>query len=141
MITAVIINELCKKKQLSSYYLIFRSVNSQIILNNLIQSFTLTVYLKIISSRKMLLNHLDLADFSSKIWSNVRIFICYDASWEVKMIFNMLKKKLHEVCSCNVILNEYKQCIFCNMTNYSQNVVIFLIIFCLHQQKQSHDSI
>ena len=141
MIMTIIINELCKKEQLSSHCLIFRNVSSQIILNNLIQSFTLTVYLKMISSREMLLNHLNLADFSSKIWSNVRISICYNASWRVKMTFNMLKKELCEVCSCSVISDEYKQCILSNMTNYDQNAIIFLIIFCFHWWEQFCNSI
>ena len=133
MIMIVIINKLCKKKQLCSYCLIFWSICFQIIFDNLIQSFILTVYLKMISNKKMLLNHLNLADFSSKIWSNARIFICYDVSWKIKMTFNMFKKKLHEVCSCNIILNEYKQYILHNMTNYSQNVVIFLTVFHFYQ--------
>ena len=137
----VIINKLHKKEQLCSHYLIFWSIYSQIILDNSIQSFTLIVCLKMISDRKMLLNHLNLADFLSKIWSNVRIFIHYNASWKVKMTFNIFKKKLCEICSYNIILNEYKQYIFCNMTNYNQNAVIFLIILHLYQQKQFCDSI
>ena len=141
MITTVIIDELHKKKQLCSHCLIFWNICSQIVLDNLIQSFTLIIHLKIISNREMLLNHLNFTDFLSKIWNNVRISIHYDASWKVKTTFNMLKKKFHKVCSCSVILNEYKQCIFYNMTNYSQNVVIFLIILHLHWWKQSHDSI
>ena len=141
MITIVIINELCKKKQLCSYCLIFWSIYSQIILNNLIQSFILTVYLKMISSREMLFNYLNLTNFSSKIWSNARISIHHDASWKVKTTFYMLKKKLHEVCNCNVILNEYKQCIFCNTANYSQNAIIFLIILHLYWWEQFCDSI
>ena len=141
MIMIVIINKLCKKKQFSSYYLIFKSISSQIILNNLIQSFILIIHLKMISDREMLFNHLNLADFLLKIWHNVRIFIHHNAFQEVKMTFNMLKKEFHEVCNCSVISDEYKQCILCNMINYSQNAVIFLIIFHLHQQKQSCDSI
>jgi len=137
----VIIDELHKRKQLCSHYLIFWSICSQIVFDNLIQSFTLVVYLKVISSRETLLNHLNLADFSSKIWSNVRISIHYNASQKVKMTFNMLKKELCEICSCSVILNEYKQCILCNMTNYSQNAVVFLIILCFYWWEQSCNSI
>ena len=137
----VIIDELCKRKQLSSHCVIFKNVSSQIILDNLIQSFTLIICLKIISNREILFNHLNLTNFLSKIWSNVRIFIYHDASWKIKMIFNMFKKEFCEICSCSIISNEYKQYIFCNMTNYSQNVVIFLIIFCFYWWKQSHDSI
>ena len=139
MITTVIIDKLCKKEQLSSHCLIFRNVSSQIIFNNLIQSFILTVCLKMISSREMLFNHLNLADFLSKIWSNVRIFIYYDASWKIKTTFNMLKKKLCKICTCNVISDEYKQYILHNIANYSQNTVKFLII--LHWQKQFCDLI
>ena len=51
----------------------------------------------------------------------------------------MLKKKFCKVCSCNVILNKYKQCILHNAAYYNQNAVIFLIV--LYQQKQFHDSI
>ena len=141
MITAVIIDKLHKREQLCSHCLIFWSICSQIILDNLIQSFTLTVCLRMISSRESLLNYLNLTDFSSKIQSNVRIFIHHNASQRVKTTFNMLKKKLHEVCSCNIILNKYKQYIFHNTANYNQNAVIFLIILHLHQQKQSHDLI
>ena len=137
----VIINKLHKKEQLCLYCLIFWNICSQIILNNLIQSFTLIVHLRMISDREMLLNHLNLADFLSKIWSNVRISICHDTSWKVKMTFNMLKKKLHEICNYNIVLNKYKQYIFYNMTNYNQNAVIFLTIFCFYWWKQSHDSI
>ncbi len=128
----VIINKLCKRKQLCLHYLIFWSICSQIVLNNLIQSFTLTVCLRIISNRKMLLNHLNLANFLSKIWNNMRISIYHDTSWKIKMTFNMLKKELHKVCSYNVILSKYKQCILYNMINYSQNAIIFLIILHLH---------
>src|SRR5437773_11680216 len=128
MITAIIIDELCKKKQLNSHCLIFESVSFQIILDNLIQDFTLIINLRVISSREMLFNHLNLADFLSKIQSNARIFICYNVSQEIKITFDMFKKKLCEVCSCNVISDEYKQYIFCNMTYYSQNAVIFLIV-------------
>src|SRR5438034_10187921 len=133
MIMIVIINKLHKKEQLYSYYLIFRSISSQIIFNNSIQSFILIVHLKMISDREMSFNHLNLADFSSKIQSNVRISICHNAFQRIKTIFNMLKKELCEVCNCSIISNKYKQCIFCNMTNYSQNAVIFLTVFCLHQ--------
>ena len=125
MITAVIIDELCKKKQFCSHCLIFESVSSQIILDNLIQSFTLIIHLRMISDRETSFNHLNLADFLSKIQSNARISICHNASQKVKMTFNMLKKELHKVCSCSVILSEYKQYILCNMTNYSQNAVYF----------------
>ena len=135
----VIISKLCKREQLCSHCLIFWSICSQIVLDNSIQSFTLTVCLKVISSRETLFNHLNLTNFLSKIWSNVRISIYHNAFQKVKTTFNMLKKKFHKVCSCSVILSEYKQCILCNMTYYSQNAVIFLII--LHQQKQFHDSI
>jgi len=128
MILTVIIDELHKKKQLCSYYLIFWSICSQIVLDNLIQSFTLTVYLRVISNRKILFNHLNLTDFLLKIWSNVRISIYHNASQKVKIILNMFKKKLHEVCSYKVILSKYKQCILYNMIYYNQNAIIFLII-------------
>ena len=139
MITAIIIDELCKKKQLCSHYLIFWSICSQIVFDNLIQSFILIIFLKMISDKEMLFNHLNLTNFLSKIWSNVRISICYNAFQKVKMTFNMLKKKLHEVCSCSIISSEYKQCIFCNTANYSQNTVKFLTVF--HQWEQFCDSI
>ena len=139
MITTVIINKLHKKKQLCSYCLIFWSICFQIVLDNSIQSFILIVHLRVINSKEISFNHLNLADFSLKIWSNARISICYNASWKIKMTFNMFKKKLYEVCSCNVILNEYKQYILCNMTHYSQNIVKFLTI--LHWQRQFCDSI
>ena len=71
----VVINELHKKKQLSLHYLIFESVSSQIILDNFIQDFTLIINLRVISSRELLLNYLNLANFLSKIRSNTRIFI------------------------------------------------------------------
>ena len=132
MITAVIINKLCKKKQLCSHCLIFWNICSQIVLNNSIQSFILIICLKVISDKKMLLNHLNLVDFLSKIWSNARISIYYNVSWKVKTTFNMLKKELCEICSCSIISNEYKQYILHNVTNYNQNVVIFLIIFHFH---------
>src|SRR5438034_11838877 len=103
MIMIVIIDELNKRKQFSSHCLIFKSVSSQIILDNLIQCFTLIISLRVISSRKMLLNQLNLADFLSKIRSYARIFIHHYASQKVKTTFNMFKKKLCEVCSCNVI--------------------------------------
>ena len=135
MITTVIINKLHKKEQFCSYCLIFWNICSQIIFNNLIQSFILIICLKMISSRKMLFNYLNLADFSSKIQSNTRIFIHYNVFQEIKITLNMFKKKLCKVCSCSVILSKYKQCILHNMTYYSQNIVIFLIIFYLHQQK------
>src|SRR6266487_504943 len=109
MITAVVIDELHKRKQLSSHHLIFRSVSSQIVLNNSIQNFTLIISLKMISSRELSLNYLNLADFSSKIRNNVRISICHNAFQKVKMTFNMLKEQFCKVCSCTVILNEYKQ--------------------------------
>src|SRR5216117_538500 len=108
MIMIVIIDELHKRKQLSSHYLIFRSISSQIILDNFIQDFTLTVSLKVISSRELLLNYLNLADFLSKIRNNARISIHHNAFQEVKMTFNMLKKQLCEVCSCTIISDEYK---------------------------------
>src|SRR5436190_5214437 len=136
MITAVIIDKLCKRKQLSSHYLIFRSVSSQIVLNNSIQSFILIIYLRMISSRETSFNHLNLTNFLSKIQNNARIFIHHNAFQKVKITFNMLKKELCEVCSCSIISDKYKQYIFHNMTNYDQNVIIFLIIFHLHQQKQ-----
>src|SRR5436190_21130089 len=104
MITAVVINKLRKRKQLSSHCLIFESINSQIILNNFIQDFTLIISLKMISSRELLLNYLNLADLS-KIRNNIRIFICYNAFQKIKMTFNMLKKQLCKVCSCTIILN------------------------------------
>src|SRR6266496_3781283 len=106
MITAVVINKLCKKEQLSLHCLIFKSISSQIIFNNFIQDFILIINLKIISSRELLLNYLNLADFSSKIRSNARIFICHNASQKAKMTFNMLKEQLCEVCSCTVISDE-----------------------------------
>ena len=80
----------------------------QIIFDNLIQSFTLTVCLRVISNKKILLDYLDLIYFSSKIRDNSRIFICDNASQKVKIIFNMLKKELSKICSCKIILNEYK---------------------------------
>ena len=141
MITAVIINELCKRKQLCLHYLIFWSICSQIIFDNSIQSFTLIIYLKIINDKETSFNHLNFTNFLSKIWNNARISIHHNAFQKVKITFNMLKKKLNEICSCNIISNEYKQCILHNMTNYSQNAVIFLIIFHLYWQKQSCDSI
>src|SRR5436190_3356690 len=135
MITAVIIDKLCKRKQLSSHYLIFRSVSSQIVLNNSIQSFILIIYLRMISSRETSFNHLNLTDFLSKIQSNARIFIHHNAFQKVKTTFNMLKKKLCEVCSCSIISNKYKQYIFYNIAHYNQNAVIFLTVFHLHQQR------
>ena len=129
MITAVIIDKLCKREQLCSHYLIFWSICSQIVLNNSIQSFTLIICLKMISDREMWLNYLNLADFLSKIWNNARIFIHHNAFQKIKTTFNMLKKEFHKVCSCNVILNKYKQYILHNMINYNQNAVIFLTIF------------
>ena len=141
MITAVIINELCKKKQLCSHCLIFWSICLQIVLDNSIQSLTLIICLKVISDRESSLNHLNLTDFLSKVKDNARIPICHNASQEVKTTLNMLKKELHKVCSCRIISDEYKQCIFYNTAYYSQNTVIFLIIHHLHQQKQSHNSI
>src|SRR5205809_1940682 len=92
-----------------------------------------------ISDRELLLNHLNLTDFSSKVRDNARISIHHNASQKVKMTFNMLKKELCEVCSCRVISDEYKQYILHNITYYSQNTVTFLTV--LHQQKQSYNSI
>src|SRR5436190_17640886 len=103
MIMTVVINELCKREQLSSYCLIFESVSSQIILDNSIQDFILTVSLRVISSREMLLNYLNLTDFSLKIEDNARIFICNNVFQKIKTTFNMLKKQLCKVCSCNII--------------------------------------
>src|SRR5436190_22145390 len=108
MIMIVVINELHKKKQLSLHYLIFESVSSQIVLDNFIQDFTLIISLRMISSRELLLNYLNLADFLSKIRINARISIYYNVFYKIKTIFNMLKKQLSEVCSCIVILSEYK---------------------------------
>ena len=108
MILIIIIDKLHKREQLCSHCLIFWNICSQIVLNNSIQSFTLTVHLKMISNRETSLNYLNLADFSSKIWNNVRISICHDAFQKVKIIFNMLKKELCEVCSYNVISDKYK---------------------------------
>ena len=141
MIMTVIIDKLHKREQLCSHCLIFWSICSQIVLDNLIQSLTLIIHLRVISNRELLLNHLNLTDFLLKVRDNARISIHYNASWEVKMTLNMLKKELCEVYNCRVILNEYKQYILHNMTNYSQNAVIFLIIFCLHWWEQSCDSI
>src|SRR5437667_284512 len=92
-----------------------------------------------ISSRETLFNHLNLAYFLSKVRDNVRISIHHNAPQEVKTTLNMLKKELHEVCSCRVISSEYKQHILHNMIHYDQNTVIFLII--LHQQRQFCNSI
>src|SRR5204863_7038450 len=114
----VVINKLHKKKQLSSHYLIFKSIDSQIIFNNLIQSFILIIYLKMISNRKSSFNYLNLADFLLKIRSNVRIFICYNVFQKVKTTFNMLKEQLYEVCSYTVILSEYKQHVFDDTAYY-----------------------
>ena len=139
MITVVIIDKLCKKKQLCSHCLIFWNIYSQIILNNLIQSFTLIIHLRMINSKKVLFNHLNLINFSLKIWSNVRIFIHHNVFQKVKTTFNMLKKKIHKVCSYDIILSEYKHYILCNMTHYSQNTVKFLIV--LYWWRQSCDSI
>ncbi len=80
----------------------------QIVFNNLIQSFTLTVCLRMISDRKILLNYLDFTYFSSKIEDNARIFIYNNTFKKVKIIFNMLKKELNKIHSCKIILNEYK---------------------------------
>ena len=135
----VIINKLHKKKQLCLYCLIFWSICSQIILDNLIQSFILTICLKVISNRKMLLTHLNFTDFSLKIWNNARISIYHDAFQKIKITFYMLKKKLHKVCNYNIILNKYKQYILCNIIYYNQNTVKFLII--LYWWEQFHDSI
>src|SRR6266496_4009955 len=118
MITIVVIDKLCKKKQLSSHCLIFESISSQIILDNSIQDFILIVSLRVISSRELLLNYLNLTDFLSQIRSNVRISICHNAFQKVKTTFNMLKEQLCEVCSCTVISDEYKQSIFHNVTYY-----------------------
>ena len=74
----VVINKLHKKKQLNSHHLILENVSSQIILNNFIQDFILIANLKMISSRKLLFNYLNLANFMSKIRSNARIFIHYN---------------------------------------------------------------
>ena len=100
----------------------------QIVFDNLIQSFTLTVCLKMISNREILLDHLDFAYFLSKIKDNVRISICDNISQEVKITFNMLKKELDKICSCRIILNKYKQHILDDMTYYNKNVIKFLII-------------
>ena len=129
MIMIVIINKLSKRKQFSSHCLIFRSVSSQIVLDNLIQYFTLIISLRVINDRETLLNQLNLTDFLSKIRSYVRISIHHYAFQKVKMTFNMFKKQFHKVCSCNVISDEYKQNVFNNMTYYNQNAIIFLIIF------------
>src|SRR5437773_1871372 len=115
MITAVVINKLCKKKQLNSHHLIFRNVSSQIILDNFIQDFILIINLRVISSRELLLNYLNLVNFSSKIRNNARIFIHYNVSQKIKITFNMLKKQFCEICSCTIISNEYKQNIFYNI--------------------------
>ena len=139
MITTIIINKLHKKEQLSSYCLIFRSVSSQIVLDNSIQDFTLIISLRIISNKELLLNYLNLADFSLKVRDNVRISICHNVFQKVKIILNMLKKELYKVCSYKVILSEYKQHILYNIAHYDQNTIIFLII--LHWQKQFCNSI
>src|SRR5436190_1302964 len=118
MIMIVVISKLCKKEQLSSYCLIFESVSSQIILDNFIQDFILIISLRVINNRELLFNYLNLADFLLKIKNNARISIHYNAFQKVKMIFNMLKKQLCKVCNCTIILDEYKQNIFHNMTYY-----------------------
>ena len=135
MILTVIIGKLHKRKQLCPHCLIFWSICPQIVLDNLIQSFTLIIHLRVISNRELSLNHLNLADFSSKIQSNARISIHHNASWRIKIILYMLKKEFHKVCSYSIISDEYKQCILYNTTNYSQNAIIFLTVLCLHQQR------
>ena len=99
-----------------------------IIFDNLIQSFTLIIHLRVISDREMLFDYLDLAYFLSKIEDNLRISICDNASQKVKMTFNMLKKELSKIHSYKIILNEYKQCVFDDMTYYDENAIKFLII-------------
>src|SRR5216117_1699341 len=108
MIMTVIIDKLSKKKQSSSHCLIFESVDSQIVFNNSIQDFTLIISLRMISCKEMLLNYLNLADFSSKIRSYMRISIHHYASQKVKMTFNMFKKQFHKVCSCTIISDRQK---------------------------------
>src|SRR5436190_16557289 len=118
MITVIVINKLNKKEQLNSHCLIFRNVSFQIIFDNFIQDFILIINLKMISNKKSLFNYLNLTDFLSKMRNNSRIFICNNVFQKVKMTFNMLKKQLCEICSCNIILNRYKQNVFNNMIYY-----------------------
>ena len=66
----------------------------------------------------MLLDDFDFADFPPEVRSNTGISIDDDASWEVKTTFNMFKKQLYEICNCTIILNEYKQHVFDNITYY-----------------------
>ncbi len=100
----------------------------QIVFDNSIQSFTLIIHLKMISSRKTLFNHLDFTYFSSKIRDNARIFICDNVSQKVKIIFNMLKKELNKIYSYKIILNKYKQHVLDNIIYYNKNVVKFLTV-------------
>ena len=51
----------------------------------------------------------------------------------------MLKKELNKICSCRIILNEYKQHIFDDITYYDENAVKFLIILNLIKDIQEFD--
>ena len=128
VITAVIIDKLHKKKQFCSYCLIFWSVSLQIVLDYSIQSFTLIICLRVISSRKMLFDDLNLTDLSSEVWHHAGVSICDNASRWVKMTLNMLKKQLSKVCSCSIITDEYKQHIFDDSAHDCKNTIIFLTV-------------
>ena len=80
----------------------------QVVFNNLIQSFTLIIYLRVISCREILLNNLDFTNFLLKIRDNVRILIDNNAFRCAKVALNMLKEELDKVCSYNIISCRYK---------------------------------
>ena len=81
-----------------------------------------------ISNREISFNHLDFIYFLLKIKDNARISIYDNTFQKVKIIFNMLKKKLNKICSCKIISNEYKQHILDNIIYYSENAVKFLTV-------------
>ena len=108
MILTIIISKLYEKKKLSLNNLFIGSIDSQIILNYLIKSFTLIINLQIISYRKLVFNHFNLIYFLLKIRDNSEVLICNNTSQKVKIVFYILKKKFYKICSYNIILYKNK---------------------------------
>jgi hypothetical protein len=97
VVATVVIRELGKGEQTGPRSWVLCGVSTQIVFDNSVESFALTIGLGMICSGHASLDDLNIADFSPEFGRDTGVSISDNASWRSKAAFDVFKEQLGEV--------------------------------------------